>query len=80
MTLLQALLTKLLPRKWAAEMEAESRDWMMRCPQCNHERSIWEAGGIRWKAAGNPKRWIRCPQCGTTARHTLHRQSEVRPM
>ena len=79
MTLLQRLFTTLLPHRWAAEMEAESRAWTMRCSQCNHERSVWEAGGIRWKAAGNPKRWSRCPHCGGMARHTLHRQSEVRP-
>ena len=40
----------LLPKKWAGSMERESRTWMARC-SCGFERTIWEAGGIRWKAA-----------------------------
>ncbi len=34
-------------------MEAESRQWIMRCPNCIFERSVWEMGGVRWKSAGN---------------------------
>ncbi len=26
---------------------------MARCETCGDERSIWELGGIRWKAAGS---------------------------
>jgi DNA-directed RNA polymerase subunit RPC12/RpoP len=48
----------------AAEMEAESRTWMVRCRKCGTERSIWDMGGIRYKAAGKPKRLIRCTTCG----------------
>jgi hypothetical protein len=44
-------------------MEAESRQRMIRCP-CGFERSIWEAGGIRWKAAGRKRCYLRCPSCG----------------
>ena len=54
MNSLQKLLVNLLPRSWAKDMEAQSRAWMIRCP-CGYEQSVWEAGGIRWKAAGTPK-------------------------
>ncbi len=74
MTFIQKLVTSLVPRAWAREMEAESRAWKMRCPNCNHERSIWEMGGIRWKAAGNPRRLMLCPSCGQTGWHTVQRQ------
>jgi hypothetical protein len=38
-----------------AAMEAESKQWKVNCPACGHERSIWDMGGIRYKAAGNKK-------------------------
>jgi hypothetical protein len=74
MNRLQKFITSLVPRSWAADMEAESRQWMARCEVCGCESSIWEMGGIRWKAAGNPRRRMRCPQCGKTSLHTIQRQ------
>lgn len=73
MSLVQKLVSNLLPRPWAAAIEAESRAWMMRCP-CGHETSVWEAGGVRFKAAGNPVYLARCPRCGLTW-HRLHKQA-----
>jgi hypothetical protein len=73
MSQFQKFITSLVPRSWAASMEAESRQWMARCEACGHERSIWDSGGIRWKAAGNPRRLMRCPQCGKTNLHTIQR-------
>ena len=72
MGLLQKIVKTLLPRRWAAAIEAESRAWVMRCP-CGHETSVWEAGGIRYRAAGNPVRLARCPHCGITW-HRLHKR------
>jgi hypothetical protein len=31
---------------------------------CGHERSVWDIGGIRDMAFGNPRWWMRCPRCG----------------
>ena len=45
-------------------MEAESRAWMVRCPHCGFERSVWDMGGIRYKAAGTSRNYMRCPSCG----------------
>ena len=45
-------------------MEAESRAWMVQCPHCGFERSVWETGGIRYKAAGTSRKYMRCPNCG----------------
>ncbi len=36
---------------------------MMQCPDCGHERSVWDAGGIRYKASGTVRRLGRCPNC-----------------
>ena len=45
-------------------MEAESRAWMVSCPHCGFERSVWDMGGIRYKAAGTSRNSMRCPSCG----------------
>jgi hypothetical protein len=73
MSFFQRLFTRLLPRKWAEDMEADSRSWMLRCP-CGFERSVWDIGGIRWKAVGNSKNLGRCPHCGKLTWHTMYRK------
>jgi hypothetical protein len=73
MSAMQKMFTALLPKKWAEGMEAESRAWTFRCP-CGFERSWWDAGGIRWKAAGHPRRMMLCPHCGQKTWHTTCKQ------
>ena len=70
MTKLQRCFLSIVPEKWARSMEEESRLWMIRC-SCGYERSIWDAGGIRWKAAGNPRRYLRCQRCGQRSWHQI---------
>jgi hypothetical protein len=60
---LQEILATLLPDVWATSLESESRSWRMRCP-CGAETSIWDMGGVRWKAAGHPRRLGTCSVCG----------------
>ena len=47
-----------------AAMEAESRAWMVSCPHCGFERSVWDTGGVRYRAAGTSRNYMRCPSCG----------------
>ena len=75
MTSLQRLLTALLPKRWAQSIEAESRAWMMQC-SCGHETSVWDAGGIRYKAAGRPRRLRRCAACGQRTWHRIYKKGE----
>ncbi len=75
MTLIQRFFTAILPRSWAESMRAESLSWMMQCT-CGFEQSIWEMGGIRWKAKGNPKRLMRCSKCGQRTWHKTYRKSD----
>lgn len=70
----QKLLTNILPQRWAEEMEADSRSWILRCQECGLERSVWEVGDVRWKVVGSPSRYRHCPQCGHATWHTLYRQ------
>lgn len=73
MSFVQRIFSAILPRSWSRDMEASSRSWMVRCESCNFERSVWDWGGIRWGASGNPRRRLKCTQCGTTGWHRLHR-------
>ena len=75
MSLIQRIVVAVLPRRWAESMEADSRSWMARCP-CGFARSIWELGGIRWKAAGQPRNYLSCPQCGQRSWHTVTREPQ----
>ena len=75
MSLIQRIVVAVLPRRWAESMEADSSSWMARCP-CGFARSIWEIGGIRWKAAGQPRQYLSCPQCGQRSWHTVTREPQ----
>ena len=72
---LQNILVNVLPDSWAASMESESRGWYMRCP-CGAETSVWEMGGVRWKAAGNPVRAGECAACGRKFMGQLYQRPE----
>ncbi|MCI0361794.1 MAG: hypothetical protein L0211_25185 [Planctomycetaceae bacterium] len=61
---LQRFVLAIVPRRLGQAIEKESRLWVSVCPGCGQETSIWEAGGIRYLAAGNPRRLRRCPNCG----------------
>ena len=60
---IQKILIALLPAKWTLSMEAESREWIARCKHCEHENSIWDLGGVRWKARGREWSMFRCLKC-----------------
>jgi uncharacterized protein with PIN domain len=79
MGFLQRLFKSLLSEDRAGDMEAESRAWMMQCPSCGHEISVWDAGGIRYGASGKPRRWMRCAKCGKRGWHRTYRKTEEQP-
>ena len=50
----------------AADIERESRSWLVTCPHCGHQRSYWDLGGVRYKASSAGKKiGSTCPDCGT---------------
>ena len=40
---------------------------------CGFSRSVWEMGGVRYKAAGTARRAMRCPNCGKMGWHQVHK-------
>jgi hypothetical protein len=64
-----------LPAEWQASIERESREWRARCPKCLQETSVWDLGGVRFKAAGHPFRQVRCRHCSNKFFGQLYRVS-----
>ena len=76
MTRFQKLLMTVLPRAWAEDLRAESESWKIRCLRCGASKSVWEAGGVRWKAKSRGKRMIvRCSQCGGLRMAAVERET-----
>jgi hypothetical protein len=73
MTLIQTIIFLLVPASWAKSIEDESRAWAFECAKCDHRQSVWDAGGVRWKARGNPKSYRRCVACGKSGWQRLSR-------
>lgn len=77
MTTIQKLFSTVLPKSWAESMEKESREWIMKCEECGNETSVWDAGGIRWKASGNPSRKLKCRSCNKFGWHKTYRKESA---
>ncbi|MCL4871010.1 MAG: hypothetical protein KJ063_18780 [Anaerolineae bacterium] len=78
MNALQRFLMWCMPGSWGEAMREESLHWLLRCPNCGLERSVWELGGIRWKAKGQPKRLLFCSQCGQRGLHEMWYKAKTR--
>ena len=73
---LQRFVTRFVDAETAAAIEAHSRAWLVRCPHCGLERSIWDLGGVRYRAAGKPRMFARCPRCGATGWHKVEKAAD----
>jgi hypothetical protein len=75
MALIRNLVLKIVSKDLAAKMEKESREWRMKCRVCGHAISVWDAGGLRYGARGNPVRRNRCSACGKVTEHDMIRST-----
>ncbi|MDJ0752814.1 MAG: hypothetical protein QNJ45_04795 [Ardenticatenaceae bacterium] len=74
MGLIQKLVTNFLPRSLSQAIEAESRSWILRCQRCDESRSVWDAGGVRYKATSAKKITAGyCSNCQKMSRFSLER-------
>ena len=78
MSAVQSFARTILPTSWFDQMRASSERWMIQCTKCAKEQSVWEAGGIRWKAKSIGKRIAaRCSQCNTlVAARVYYREND----
>jgi hypothetical protein len=73
----QKALKTILPYSLFEDLRKESLAWTMQCSNCKHEASIWSLGGIRWKAAGNPKTSKLCVNCGQLNWHVIYKRENI---
>jgi len=73
LSFVQRIARFLLPARAFAALEAGTRPWVLQCPACGFSRSLWELGGIRYKASGTPRHPARCHGCGKTGWHRIVR-------
>ncbi len=65
MSRLQRFVKTLIPKSLFSRIEAESRTWFLLCP-CGWKISVWDAGGIRYKATRTGKKTLgKCPECNS---------------
>lgn len=74
MSWIQRFFKAILPKSWGDSMEADSRRWMLKCEGCGFERSFWDTGGIRWKAHGDQRNYVKCTNCNTRSWHQAYRK------
>ena len=55
-------------------LKKESRTWLVKCSNCNYEKSYWELGGIRSGASGKPKMYMKCSNCNQRNWHTVYKK------
>jgi hypothetical protein len=70
---IQRLAKALLPESLSADMEAHSRQWKVMCQTCGTSVSIWDLGGIKYKAVGQSRTVRRCRKCGKVRWHIVTR-------
>lgn len=73
MAILRNCILALMPRSWRASAEAATREWRVICPNCGSTNTLWDLGGLRWKATGSKVWPRRCGACGKIGVHTLTR-------
>jgi hypothetical protein len=73
---MKKLLKFILPEKTFASVRDETKEWLIACP-CGHARDLWDAGGVRYKATGEPRRYLACPKCDRARWHTIRRKTDA---
>lgn len=69
-------LSCLLPRRAFDALRMGTKAWLEECP-CGNKRDLWDAGGLRYKASGEPRRLVLCQVCGKRTLHKIRRKTEA---
>jgi len=70
------LLKFILPARAFAAVRTGTKLWLIEC-SCGQKRDYWDAGGVRYKAAGQPKTLARCSACGKLGMHRVRKKTEA---
>ena len=69
------MLSRVLPRRAYRALCEGTKNCLIECP-CGARRDVWEAGGIRYKAAGEPRQFGSCAACGKATWQKVRRKRE----
>ena len=61
---LRDLILAILPASWGKAAIVSSKEWRVDFAGCPHHSTIWDIGGLKWKARGAFTTVARCPTCG----------------
>jgi len=66
----------ILPARAFAAVRDATKEWLAECP-CGHKRDVWDSGGVRYKAAGEPRRLEHCPVCCRSTMQRIRKKTEA---
>ncbi len=67
----------ILPEKVFRALEKGTRKWLQECRHCGYKQDYWEAGGIRYKAVGEPGKLLYCENCKKLRFHKVRKKSVI---
>lgn len=50
---------------------------MIQCTYCGYQRSVWDTGGIRYKATGTARQFRKCTNCGRSSWHKIYKSTSI---
>lgn len=66
----------ILPANLFKAIREDTKNWLLECP-CGYKRDFWDAGGVRYKAVGEPWQYHKCPECGRRTWHKVRRKTDI---
>jgi len=66
----------ILPTKAFEVVRKGRKLWLIERP-CGHKHDLWEAGGVRYKAAGRPRQIARGPICGNATMPLVRKKTKA---
>lgn len=58
MSFIQNFVTIVLPKAWRQAIQHESQNWLLHCTACDSTHSVWDLGGICFKATSINKKYM----------------------
>ncbi len=67
----------ILPARAFEAVRAGTKKWVAECCTCGRKQDVWDAGGVRYMAAGEPKEIAFCPSCSKATKHRIRKKTEA---
>ncbi len=64
----------ILPARAFEAVKKGTKQWLIEC-KCGHHQDFWDLGGIRYKAVGEPRQYLKCPKCKKNSWHKIRKKT-----